>query len=643
MLAATPGATAAAAARERRRASLGEDWSSESPPAGAAAFGAATDASPASPPTSSASLPPAAALLADRLWDRLVIPRILEPLAALAAGLDGEAARSPSSPSSSTTPPPPPPVSLAARAALHAAQVLFQAAPDPAVAGAVAGALFRGRVRATCGDQGGRSGRAPPPTPPPPPLDDDCPPQPHLTRPLEARAARGALAALLCRGDGALAAAAVGAAVAASRCGGVSEGDLEAVGLLPAVRRKQRDLLGRLVGAFTSSGDLSAARRSSVDDGEGLDGSLPAPSWGDALAAALASPSLLPPSAARSAAGAVAALAARRLPGAPAELTPATAAALGEARGGARGGLAAALAGPWGDVLPALIAAEWAPTRKALLDEPRASVPASAAAVAWREAAADACCSVSCEGRVSGAASALAALRAAQASVLLSQLTSLLECGAIPAAPPRAVVRAPPPADVAEGGLASLLPGAARSRCAVAFARGAERAALLGVGLPAEGEGSGGAGVATTTSRARPPCPSAVLVPAGEEGGDGAGGAGPTTTTPVPVLSAAPLLGASATPDPRQPAWLHIEVRPPARGLLRAAKAGGPRPTGAGLASALVDGKWVLAFPDGEAALAAAAALGAAAEDARGGLRSDLAELLLEEGGGGESGAVEEE
>jgi len=90
MLAATPGATAAAAARERRRASLGEDWSSESPPAGAAAFGAATDASPASPPTSSASLPPAAALLADRLWDRLVIPRILEPLAALAAGLDGE-------------------------------------------------------------------------------------------------------------------------------------------------------------------------------------------------------------------------------------------------------------------------------------------------------------------------------------------------------------------------------------------------------------------------------------------------------------------------------------------------------------------------------------------------------------------------
>ena len=108
-------------------------------------------------------------------------------------------------------------------------------------------------------------------------------------------------------------------------------------------------------------------------------------------------------------------------------------------------------------------------------------------------------------------------------------------------------------------------------------------------------------------------------------------------TTPTPVLSAAPLLGAAAAPDPRQPAWLHMEVRPPSRGLLRAARAGGPRPTGAGLASALVDGHWVLAFPDAAAAASAAEGLARAAEEARVGLRAALAGLAVE-GGGGSAG-----
>ena len=113
----------------------------------------------------------------------------------------------------------------------------------------------------------------------------------------------------------------------------------------------------------------------------------------------------------------------------------------------------------------------------------------------------------------------------------------------------------------------------------------------------------------------------------------------PPPSSLLTVLSAAPLLGAAASPDPRQPAWLHVEVRPPARGLLRAAKAGGSRATGGGLAAALVDGKWVLAFPDGAAAAAAGAALGSAEEEARAGLRVALADLLGM-GGGCEGGAA---
>ena len=35
------------------------------------------------------------------------------------------------------------------------------------------------------------------------------------------------------------------------------------------------------------------------------------------------------------------------------------------------------------------------------------------------------------------------------------------------------------------------------------------------------------------------------------------------------ALSVAPLLGAAATVDPGHARWLHVHVRPPARGLLK--------------------------------------------------------------------------
>lgn len=51
--------------------------------------------------------------------------------------------------------------------------------------------------------------------------------------------------------------------------------------------------------------------------------------------------------------------------------------------------------------------------------------------------------------------------------------------------------------------------------------------------------------------------PSIVLAEAGPRPGGGK------------VLSVAPLLGAAASVDASHPRWLHVHVRPPARGLLK--------------------------------------------------------------------------
>ncbi len=56
--------------------------------------------------------------------------------------------------------------------------------------------------------------------------------------------------------------------------------------------------------------------------------------------------------------------------------------------------------------------------------------------------------------------------------------------------------------------------------------------------------------------------PSVVLAEAGPRPGGGR------------VLSVAPLLGAAASVDSSHPRWLHVHVRPPARGLLKTVRVG---------------------------------------------------------------------
>jgi hypothetical protein len=93
----------------------------------------------------------------------------------------------------------------------------------------------------------------------------------------------------------------------------------------------------------------------------------------------------------------------------------------------------------------------------------------------------------------------------------------------------------------------------------------------------------------------------------------------------------APLLGTGTRPDGKVARWLHVHVRPSVRVLLRAARdagrtggAGGGALGGPAPLRALVDGHWVLSFPDAQQAEGAAAT----AEGAAATLRSVYAELL---------------
>lgn len=71
------------------------------------------------------------------------------------------------------------------------------------------------------------------------------------------------------------------------------------------------------------------------------------------------------------------------------------------------------------------------------------------------------------------------------------------------------------------------------------------------------------------------------------------------------VLSVAPLMGANPTIDPAHKRWLHIHVRPPVRGLLKVLRSSSIATTHANLAHLLVDGHWVLNFSNSEKANAA--------------------------------------
>ena len=168
-------------------------------------------------------------LLQRSLWKHAIVPCVLEPLAALALGRakseEGGRERGGEDRGSNALlyPPPPPAASLAARAALHTAQILFQAAPDARASGVLARAVLLGeappweRERRRKEGEGGRDaarggskeerllGRAPPPPPPPPPPRDAAAGDGSGLEPL----ARDGFRVALTSADGALASAAV--------------------------------------------------------------------------------------------------------------------------------------------------------------------------------------------------------------------------------------------------------------------------------------------------------------------------------------------------------------------------------------------------------------------------------------------------
>ncbi|KAG2445623.1 hypothetical protein HXX76_000233 [Chlamydomonas incerta] len=78
----------------------------------------------------------------------------------------------------------------------------------------------------------------------------------------------------------------------------------------------------------------------------------------------------------------------------------------------------------------------------------------------------------------------------------------------------------------------------------------------------------------------------------------------PTRLNAGIALSVAPLLGCDPKVDGNVPKWLHVHVRPSVRGLLRLLRsaAGGRKGGLLGALRHLVDGHWVLAFPDVERA-----------------------------------------
>lgn len=141
------------------------------------------------------------------------------------------------------------------------------------------------------------------------------------------------------------------------------------------------------------------------------------------------------------------------------------------------------------------------------------------------------------------------------------------------------------------------LSNAATIRCTVAFAKGQERSVYFTVyGLP----------------------PSELLATTSSKAADGNSAIDVTKFVPVvilaapsqthlnagTVLSVAPLLGTDPAVDGKHPRWLHLHVRPPVRRFVRAIKASeqGNKPLISSWQQ-LVDGHWVLSFPNEEQAM----------------------------------------
>lgn len=94
------------------------------------------------------------------------------------------------------------------------------------------------------------------------------------------------------------------------------------------------------------------------------------------------------------------------------------------------------------------------------------------------------------------------------------------------------------------------------------------------------------------------------------------------------VLSAAPLLGSLPRIDEGHPRWLHVQVRPQARALLRVLAGSHPGNALLNLDRQLAPGHWVLAFPQPDKALAARQLVEESARSMRALHRQLLAPLL---------------
>jgi protein CLEC16A len=186
------------------------------------------------------------------------------------------------------------------------------------------------------------------------------------------------------------------------------------------------------------------------------------------------------------------------------------------------------------------------------------------------------------------------------AAVATHQLQLVLCEGSIPLDPPcpafgEAEVRR---AEVREQAQIAL--GASqRMNCTVCFTRGQERQAYFAVeGLPAHVK----AGLAPDLSLLKPSvlqqvaCAAPVCLVADP-------GTQPQTGL---VLSVAPLMGAVPAVDARHTRWLHVQVRPPLRGLLKVLAASHPGNALLNIQKHLISGHWVLSFPDGDCAASAA-------------------------------------
>ena len=95
------------------------------------------------------------------------------------------------------------------------------------------------------------------------------------------------------------------------------------------------------------------------------------------------------------------------------------------------------------------------------------------------------------------------------------------------------------------------------ARSWISPSRWGQRACFLSVQGYTGSDEAGGAEPALDASEVLQASPSIVLAEAGPRPGGGR------------VLSVAPLLGAAASVDSSHPKWLHVHVRPPARGLLK--------------------------------------------------------------------------